>query len=242
MARGGYNYLLCGDMSFQPWTISPGKGDRATDKSFLVEPGVCFSRYSLDTGSFVPIQGLNQDFDNVKENDKFFIQFNLLSNLQVSGAQIKCEPIGDDAPEGGWKSYPEFYEITPQDEFDPDTGRVKKIRDGKRQTKCFALIGYQTDDTHKNSSKKSNSSSSSSQGSSSTSNDPNGSSSSSKKTIDWVQILDQNLILAATIVSGIPCVIPFPYLNAGYNHLASLVDIDEFKGDVNVSSTVANTV
>jgi hypothetical protein len=226
MARGGYNYFLCGDATFTPWTISPGKKDNATDKDFLVEPGVCFSRYSLDTGSFVPIKGLNKDFTVTSSEDKFFIQFDLLSNLQVSGAQIKCEHVGKDAPDDGWKTYPEFYEITPQDEFSTD-GRVTKIRDGKRQTKCFALIGYQTEDPYKNSTGGTSSSSSSSSSAASSSSSAAGG--QKLDAIDWIQILDQTLILAATIVSGVPCVIPFPYLNAGYNHLASLVDIDEFK-------------
>lgn len=224
MARGGYNYLLGGDSTFPPWSISPGKEENASDKSFLVEPGVCFSRYSLDTGSFVPIKKINEDFEVTDKGEKFFIQFDLYSNLQVSGATIKCEKVGAEAPDGGWKNYPEFYEITPQDEFSPE-GRVTIIRDGKRQTKCFALIGYQTDDPYKNRVGQGGGSSPSSRPSSPSS----GPSSSSSNSPDWVQILDQNLILVATIVSGIPCVIPFPYLNAGYNHLAELVDLEELK-------------
>jgi len=187
----------------------------------LIGPGVVFSKYSYETGSFVTIPNLGQNIPYKEKNEKLYLEFTILSNLQVSGALVKCEKIGEDAPPGGWTTYPDLFKIEPGFEFHPD-GRLKTYRAGARQTKAYALIGYTLDDEFKNRSREQNevaSSSSSSLPSSSSS------SSSSSSTPTWVQILDSDLIMVTTVASGVPCTIPFPYLgNGGRRHLTILKD------------------
>jgi hypothetical protein len=175
---------------------SPQTGDSESNASYYIENGVCFSSFSFDTGSFVPIRGIGSGFSYVLEdNKKFFIDFTILRNLQVSGAEIRCETVG---PDGDfWKSYPNMIEIQPQDEVD-ENGRVTKLIDGKTQTNCYVLIGYRADDQTKN-----------------------GSTPTETILQSPVQILDTNIILLASVVSGVPVVFPAPYFN-GQAHLNAI--------------------
>lgn len=181
-----------------PWT---GDGD-----GYMVNNGACFSTFSYNTGSFVPIKGFNQRFD-FNENEKIYLDFTILPNLQISGAEIKCTKVGQEnqvavSPNNPqvWSSYPDMFWVNPKDEFD-NKGRIKKLVDGKRQIKCYALIAYRSDDTNKNGE-----------------NNPPPAESNSFST---VQILDTDLILLASIFSGIPVIFPSPYLG-GTNHLNSI--------------------
>jgi hypothetical protein len=178
---------------------------------FMVSDGVCFSTFSFNTGSFIPIKGLNQRFD-FAENEKFYIDFSITQNLQISGAEIKCDRLGEDRENSStdrsnplvWESYPNMIYVQPEDEFD-ENGRVIRITDGKRQIKCYVLIGYRADDTSKNGGAAAESS-----------NDDN-------KEASPVQVLDSNLILLASMYSGVPIVFPVPYFN-GLEHLQSVRD------------------
>lgn len=181
-----------------PWT---GKGS-----GYMVSDGVCFSTFSYGTGSFIPIKNINQKFD-FKQNEKFYIDLSLSLNLQVTGAEIKCSEVGPNSEFGDknnpntWVSYPDMMYIQPPDEFD-ENGRVKVLADGKRQIKCYVLIGYRQDDPFKNNA--------------TIPLNENISENSSP-----VQILNNDIILLASMYSGVPVVFPVPYFN-GLTHLESV--------------------
>jgi hypothetical protein len=189
-----------------PWT---GQGS-----GYMVTDGVCFSTFSFDTGSFIPIENLNQRFD-FKQNEKFYIDFSVSQNLQVTGAKIQCSFVGGDREVSSidrsnpivWENYPNMIYIQPEDEFDEE-GRVVRITDGKRQLRCYVLIGYRSDDTSKNGAELSEEGRPPSL--------PEGGSEGVP-----VQILQSNLILLASMYSGVPIIFPVPYLN-GLEHLQSL--------------------
>jgi hypothetical protein len=184
-----------------PFAIKKQIGVEYPDNSYYVETGVCFSSFSFDTGSFVPIKGLGSGTHYVLEEDKkLFIDISILPNLQVSGAEIRCENVG---PNGlFWEEYPNMIAIKPKDELD-ENGRVKKILDNKKQTNCFVLIGYRDDDVTKN-------------------GGPNPLPSGAVK--KPIQILDSNFILLASVVSGVPVIFPSPYFN-GRKHLDAVAGI-----------------
>jgi len=178
-----------------PFAIVPATGGVS---GYMVEEGHCFSTFSYGTGSMIPIQGLNKSFP-FEKNQKFYIDFTILPNLQVEKAEIKCstvgEPVGDKNNPATWASYPDMFYIQPSDQVD-ENGRVTALAEGKKQIKCYVLIGYRQDDEQKN-------------GLNSppvpealeTSSNP-------------VQILFDDIILLASMVSGVPIVFPAPYFDA----------------------------
>ena len=178
--------------------IQKSPGDPGT--GYMVSDGHCFSTFSYDTGSFIPIEKLNEPFD-FKKDEKFYIDFTVTPNLQIEKAEIKCSKTGPQATLGDinnpveWTSYPSMFYTQPQDEFD-EKGRVKILAEGKRQIKCYVLLGYRKDDTTKNGDN---------------SPPPSG---SYEDNADFVQILNTDIILLASMFSGIPVVFPAPYLNA----------------------------
>jgi hypothetical protein len=180
------------------------KSSGAADNEFYVGNGVCYSTYSFETGSFLNIQKLNEPF-NWGKNEKIFIEIDVGLNLGAKKARIKNEIVGDGAPESGWKNYPYFYKIEPQDDFD-EKGKVTKIRDGKRQVKCYVLIGYLEDDNNKN-------------GNANSDGDDD-----QDDTYVPVQILKENVLLVQSVVSGVPCLAPFPYFKGGLIHLNSILE------------------
>jgi hypothetical protein len=167
------------------------------ENSYYVEQGVCFTSFSFFTGSFVPIEGLGSgSYYSFTKDKKFFIDISVYPNLQVSGARIRCETVG---PEGdAWKGYPNMIEIQPQDEVDEE-GMVTKFINNKTQTNCYVLIGYRFDDAFKN-----------------------GPTPVKKPRETPVQILDTNIILLASVVSGVPVVFPMPYFN-GQAHVDAII-------------------
>jgi hypothetical protein len=189
-----------------PFEIVPWTGEGS---GYMVSDGVCFSTFSFNTGSFIPIKGLNERFD-FKQNEKFYIDFSVTQNLQISGAQIRCSKVGEDREVSAsdrsnplvWENYPNMIYIQPEDEFD-EQGRVIRITDGKRQIKCYVLIGYRSDDTSKNGGQAAESAEGQNRESSP------------------IQILDSNLILLASMFSGVPIIFPVPYFN-GSEHLQSV--------------------
>lgn len=168
----------------------------SSEHAYYVENGICFSSFSFDTGSFVPIQGLGTGENYILEDDKkIFIDISILPNLQVSGATVRCETVGSNGD--FWKSYPNMVEIKPEDEVD-ENGRVTKLIDGKVQTNCYVLIGYRADDQTKN-----------------------GPTPTETPSRTPVQILNTNIILLASVVSGVPVIFPAPYFN-GQEHLQAI--------------------
>jgi hypothetical protein len=182
------------DTPFQvvPWT---GQGS-----GYMVTNGACLSTFSFDTGTFVPIRGLNQKL-NFLPNEKIYIEFTMLPNLQVSGAEIMCNAVGT---VNDWPTYPSMFQIKPEDILD-SKGRVKTIVNGKRQVKCYALIAYRQDDTKKN-----------------------GGNKPAVKTVEGsapVQILNTDIIMLASIVSGVPVAFPSPFYGAASHINAIEADV-----------------
>lgn len=184
------------------------KSDSENESEFYVGDGVCYSTYSLETGSFLNIQNLKKPF-NWGKDEKIFIEIDVGLNLGIKSAKIKNEIVGEEAPDDGWKNYPYFYKIEPQDDI--EDGKVKKIRDGKRQVKCYALIGYLLDDKNKNGDEKGNEE-----------GDDNNEEIENSDSYIPVQILKENILLVQSVVSGIPCLAPFPYFNGGLTHLLAI--------------------
>jgi len=168
---------------------------KPSGSGYYIGDGVCFSTFSFNTGSFVPIKNLNTFF-KFEKDFKVFIEIDVLPNLQPSGAQIKWGKVGSNG--SMWKNYPLMFEVQPQDEFDKD-GRVIKLIDNKFQTKCFVLIGYRKDDQQKS-----------------------GPSPIDEKIgTAPVQILDTDFVLLASVVSGIPMLFPSPFFN-GTRHIKAI--------------------
>lgn len=161
---------------------------------YYIDDGVIFTSFSFSTGTFLHIEGIKkpQKFD---KGMKFFIEMDVLPNLQVENAQIKCGEVGS---KNSWPSYPDLYEIEPKDEVDGN-GKVTKIVNGKTQTKCYVLIGYREDDPIK---------------------DPTAKSKPDLKDASDspVQILNHNIILLASVLSGVPVIFPMPYFD-GATHM-----------------------
>jgi hypothetical protein len=177
------------------------------ENQFYVGDGVCYSTYSLETGSFIKINGLNTDF-SWESNAKVFLEIDVGINLSIRGnsAQLKIETVGEEAPDGGWGTYPAFYSIEPRDIIGED-GKIERRIDSKRQRKCYVLIGYLENDSNKNGD---------SDNKQSNSND-------NENEKVPVQILTENVILIQTVVSGVPCLAPFPYFKGGLTHLESII-------------------
>jgi hypothetical protein len=180
-------------------TIPPPFQIVPSGSGYYVANGACFSTFSYDTGTFLPIKNLNTYFE-LKPDQKVFIEIDVLPNLQPSGAKITWDTVG--ANSKSWKTYPTMFEVQPNDEMDKD-GKVIKLIDNKCQTKCFILIGYKADDANKNG--------------------PTPIDSSKKNTIGTtpVQILNTDFVLLASVVSGVPMIFPSPFFN-GTKHINAI--------------------
>lgn len=178
-----------------PFAIVPATGNQS---GYMIQDGYCFSTFSYATGSMIPIQGLNKPFP-FEKNQKFYIDFTILPNLQVEKAEIKCTTVGGPVEDKNnpetWASYPNMFYIQPEDEID-EQGRVKTLSEGKKQLKCYVLIGYRQDDEEKNG----------------VGSDPVPE--ALENSSNPVQVLFDDLILLASIVSGVPILFPAPYFDA----------------------------
>lgn len=177
---------------------------------YMVKDGVCFSTFSYNTGTFIPISGLNERLDFTR-NSKIYIEYTILPNLQVSGASVKCTQVGT---RENWPTYPDMFYITPSDITDSN-GRVTTIVNGKRQVKAYSLVAYIQNDQFKNG------------GMVATRTD--------NSLNNIVQILDTDLILLATVVSGVPVIFPSPFYG-GTKHLMSIKQ-DQININRNSTST-----
>jgi hypothetical protein len=177
-----------------PFAIVPATSGQS---GYMVEEGHCFSTFSYGSGSMIPIQGLNKAFP-FEKNQKFYIDITVLPNLQVEKAEIKCSIIGGEPEDKNnpefWTSYPNMFYIQPGDEVDEE-GRVITLSEGKRQLKCYVLIGYRQDDEQKDGI-----------------NSPEVP--EAFRTSNPVQILFDDIILLASMVSGVPVIFPAPYFDA----------------------------
>lgn len=193
------------NFSFEIVQYEPKDGETVESGQYQVNDGYIYSTFSYNTGFLIPIKGLKEKKE-FKQNCKFYIDITVLPNLQVKSAEIKCTPVGKEANPGSdkndpkeWPNYPNMIYTQPEDEFYED-GRVKTIAEGKRQLKCYVLIGYKENDTLKNTE---------SQQLAETKNE------------NVVQILKDDLILLASMYSGVPIIFPMPYLNAR-DHINSI--------------------
>lgn len=119
---------------------------------WMVQAGTCFSTFNYGIPSYLPINGLNSGFE-WGGNEKVYLDFTILPNLQVSGIAVNISEVGVNAdgeenesvpPE--WIDYPSMFRIMPKDTVNDD-GLVTQVANGKRQTKCYLLLGVRSDDT-----------------------------------------------------------------------------------------------
>lgn len=128
---------------YSPFGLVPYTGDISSfDKTpvFMVNSGICFSTFSYDKESFIPIDNLQQGF-NLEKDSVVYLDFTVLSNLQVSGCSVKIGKVGMDAgnDESQWIDYPDMYRIRPFDQRDSQ-GRLIPVA-GKTQLKSYLMIG-----------------------------------------------------------------------------------------------------
>lgn len=119
---------------------------------WMVQAGTNFSTFNYGIPSYIPINGLNSGFE-WGGNEKVFLDMTILPNLQVSGCAVSVGKVGVDADgeenesfPPGWIDYPSMFRIMPKDTIN-DQGMVTQVANGKRQTKCYLLLGYRSDDT-----------------------------------------------------------------------------------------------
>lgn len=203
-----------------PFTIAPWTGTSQLTNAYYVKRGVALRSFDYATGSFIPIRGIENTPFDFKLNHKFYIEFDILPNLQVSGAAIKCGRVGSQDPNSvtvtnptDWPVYPQMIYTTPRDVYDPN-GRIRILRNGKRQRKCYALIGYRSDDQEPNGQ---------SYGDQNADTAFSGIGNTGVGGFVPIQCLDRDIIMMHVAVNGVPCVVPMPYFNATnhYNLVAA---------------------
>jgi hypothetical protein len=168
----------------------------ATENGYMVNDGVCYSTFTYDSGSYIPIENMNTALALGKDY-AVYIKFGIASNMQVTGAKVMCSIVGKDAKPDEWQDYPDYYKIRPQDTTD-DKGRVTKIVDGKRQESCFLMIGKcmereSLSDFDKNY------------------NISSVVSAQNKWSGIFIQYVDSNIIMMGSQISGVPVVFPMPF-------------------------------
>ena len=215
MANGQYNTRIIGKKiakEYTPFALVPY--NRATPEpvadnpNWMVANGICYSTFSYDSGSYVPIVGLNTPF-LLEDDSVVYLDFTILPNLQVSGASLKVGKVGKDSPNAAndkadkppatWVDYPDFYRIRPFDQT--KDGKVIKLIDGKKQQNCYLMIGkcfknlntfITNDDVMPYTS---------------TVITPTG----AKPALYFVQYCYTDIILMGSHVSGVPVIFPMPY-------------------------------
>lgn len=166
------------------------------EKGYAVNDGICYSTFSYDSGSYIPIKNMNTAL-SLGKNHVVYIEFGISPNMQVTGAQIKSSLVGKelkDSNKPGWIDYPNYYKITPNDKV--VNGMVTYIAQGKRQENCYLMIGKcydQLSDLEKNYKAISVSSL------------------ANKWTGYYVQYVDTNMIMMGSQVSGVPVLFPMPF-------------------------------
>jgi hypothetical protein len=192
-----------------PFKISSWTGENTNGDLYYVEMGNVMSTFSWDTGTFIQVKNVGNKAFKFENNFKFYIDFTVLPNLQVSGAELKCERVGSENPmsikdlyPNAWPSYPNMVHTEPKDEYNSD-GSIKILRNGKRQGKCYALIGYRSDDEEQNGR---------SYGGTVSSNTTGG--------FIPVQIWQSDIMMVNVAINGVPCVVPMPYNGATQHYKA----------------------
>jgi len=192
-----------------PFTIAKWTGSNPNNENlYYVTFGSVFSNFSYNTGSFIGINALGNTPFKFEKNYKFYLEFKISTNLQVTSANLRCSEVSTedltkikDLYPLKWPSYPSMVHIEPQDEYD-EKGRIKILKNGKKQGMCYALIGYRSDDEYPNGKK-----------------DVAPPESIRKTTNGFypIQCLNSDIMLVNVAMNGVPAVVPMPYFN-GTNH------------------------
>jgi hypothetical protein len=213
------------------WTGDPKAGAAARMKNpYFVSMGIVLSTFSYATGTFIQVKktaaksyGLNEPFD-FQANHKVYLEFTVLPNLQISGntASIYCERVGSPDPNAvkelypmNWPSYPDLIHTEPKDIYDQQ-GKIKILKNGKRQGKAYALLAYRSDDDEQDGQTYNQEGNSDNLGSQ-TGNTGVGS-------FVPIQSCNSDIILMHTAVNGVPCAVPMPYFNAT-NHYRAVTSV-----------------
>ncbi len=185
-------------VQIKPFEIVPS-GDQ-----FYVASGRCFSTFSYAWDSLIPVENLYQPISIPREEIKdycFYIDFTILSNLQVSGAQVRATKVGKDAEDNEWVDYPDQYKIRPFD-IKNDQGQVIQLIDGKRQDKCYLLLGKFSEEYPENEPYKIST--------------ITGGTSAEPKSYYLTQYASSDIFMFINQVSGVPITFPMPYFGAPY--------------------------
>lgn len=215
-----------------PFTVMSWTGDTKTGPAsimknpYFVNQGVILSTFSYATETFIRVKkinsksyGLNEPFD-FEANHKVYLEFTVLPNLQISGnaATVYCERVGSPDPNAvgalypmGWPSYPNLIHTEPKDVYDKD-GKIKILKNGKRQGKAYALLAYRNDDDEQDGQTYNQGGNSDNLGSQTTNTGFGG--------FIPVQSFNSDIIIMHTAVNGVPCAVPMPYFNATNHYKA----------------------
>lgn len=188
----------------KPFLLMPYSGPDApigTEKNWMVNNGICYSTFSYDSGSYVPISNLNKPLV-LEKNSVVYLDFTILGNLQVSEASLKASKVGKESPDASsgssatWVDYPDFYRIRPFDQT--ENGKVVNLIDGKKQEKCYLMVGRCFEDVTAFLNKNPN-------------YDYITMFDSKGKPFYYIQYLQTDVIMMGSHVSGVPVVFPMPY-------------------------------
>ena len=221
------NSLPQAPFTVMAWTGDTRNGPAARMRNpYFVNQGIILSTFSYDTGSFIQIKkvdpksyGIGEPFD-FEANHKVYIEFTVLPNLQISGntASIFCERVGSPNPNAigqlypiDWPSYPSLIHTEPKDVYDRN-GRIRILKNGKRQGKAYALLAYRNDDDEQNGQMYNQEGNSDNLGSQTTNTGFGG--------FVPIQSFNSDIILMHSAVNGVPCVVPMPYFNATNHYKA----------------------
>jgi len=171
------------------------------ENGYSVNDGICYSTFSYNSGSYIPIKKMNESF-SVGKDYAVYIEFGIGGAIpQVTGASVTSSVVGRPTTNpNNWPTYPDFYQIRPTDKTEKIDGKtvVTKIADGKRQEKCYLLLGkcYDQVPSYEKSNKYTAVSSL-----------------ANKWSGYFVQYVNTNIILMGSQVSGVPVVFPMPFWN-----------------------------
>ena len=84
------------------------------ENGYCINDGICFSTFSYNSGSYVPIQNMNTAL-SLGKNYAVYIEFGIGGAYpQITGATVKATPVGQAAQSNfpdAWVDYPDFYNI-----------------------------------------------------------------------------------------------------------------------------------
>lgn len=205
-----------------PFSIQAWTGDKGSmTNPYYITQGVVMSTFSYDTGTFIPVKNIVSKPFEFSQDYKFYIEFTITPNLQVSGAEIKCGRVGSQDPNAvkdlyppDWPSYPNLVHLEPKDVYD-ENGRIKILKNGKRQGKAYALLGYRNDDREPNGQAYGTNNAADQ-------SNPMGEANAGIGGFIPVQCFNSDIMMVNVAVNGTPCTVPMPYFNATNHYLLNI--------------------